>query len=164
MRHVAWFLPFVTRFLAICAVLAELGAGLLDVIGALLVCVDSRPTRYFYVTYLGPSRVRLMTPCVVLEVLAVAVFLLYCRATRQARRAGIAVLVLLVGGLVGIDALDALDALLLHAQATLPSATSAGGEVLVEGPVEAWGGQWAGAILLVVSAWMGALAYLQWRR
>jgi hypothetical protein len=102
-----------------------------------------------------------MTPCVVLEVLAVAVFLLYCLATRQLWRAGIAVLVLLVGGLAGVAALDAL---LLHAQATLPSATSAGGEVLVEGPVEAWEAQWAGALMLIVGAWSGALAYLQWRR
>jgi hypothetical protein len=161
MQKVVRFLPIVTRGLAICAVLAGLGAGLLDVIGALFVCVDSCPTRDFYFSYLGPSRVRLMTPCVVLEVLAVAVFLLYCLATRQLRRAGIAVLVLLVGGLVGIAALDAL---LQHAQATLPSATSAGGEVLIEGPVEAWGGQWAGALMLVVCAWSGTLAYLQWRR
>jgi hypothetical protein len=161
MRHVVGFLPFVTRGLAICAVLAGLGAGLLDIIAAGFVCVDSCPTRDFYFSYLGPSRVRFMTPFVVLEVLAVVVFLVYCLATRQLRRAGIVVLVLVVGGLVSFAARDAL---LMYAQATLPSATSAGGEVLIEGPVEAWEEQWAWAITLVVGAWSGALAYLQWRR
>jgi len=161
MRQVVGVLPFVTRGLAICAALAGLGAGLLEVIGAGFVCVDSCPTREFYVSYLGPSRARFMTPCVVLEVLAVAVFVLYCLATRQSRRAGIALLVLLVGGLLSFAALDAL---LLQAQATLPSASAAGGEVLIEGPVEAWEEQWAWAITLVVGAWSGVLAFLQWRR
>jgi hypothetical protein len=161
MRQVVGFLPVVTRGLAICAVLAGLGAGLLDVIAAGFVCVDSCPTRDFYVSYLGPSRARFMTPCVVLEVLAVAVFVLYCLATRQSRRAGIAVLVLLVGGLVSFATLDAL---LQYAQATLPSATSAGGEVLLAGPVEAWEEQWAWAITLVAGAWSGVLAFVQWRR
>jgi hypothetical protein len=161
MRHVVWFLPFVTRGLTICAVLAGLGAGLLEVFAAQFVCVDSCPTRDFYFSYLGPTAVRLMTPCVVLEVLAAAVFLPYCLATRQVRRALLVLLVLLVGGLVGVAALHAL---LQHAQAILPSGSQSEGGILLEGPVEAWAEQWGWALSLVAGAWSGALAYLQWRR
>jgi hypothetical protein len=159
MRRVVWFLPFVTRGLALCAMLAGLGAGLLEAIGAGLVCVDSCPTRDFYFSYLGPTAVRIMTPGVVLDMLAAAVFLLYCLATRQTGRAVIVLLVLLVGGLLGAAALDAL---LQHAQATLPSASDS--EILIEGPVEAWAEQWGWILTLLAGAWSGVLAFLQWRR
>jgi hypothetical protein len=73
MRKVVQFLPYVSRSLAICAVLAGLGVGLLEVYLSPLVCFDSCPDRDFYFSYLGPAAVRLMTPCIVLAVLALAV-------------------------------------------------------------------------------------------
>ncbi len=102
-----------------------------------------------------------MTPCVVLEVLAVAIFLLYCLATRQARRAVLALLVLLVGGLAGVAVLIARAQ---HARATLPIWSGEEGDLLVEGPLGAWVVQWGWALTLVTGAWSGGLAYLQWRR
>ena len=158
MQKVGQFLPYVVRGLAICAVLAGLAPGLLAVTFGGFVCVDSCPTRSDYFARLGPNTVPWMTPCVVLEMLAVAVFLLYCLATRQARRAVLALLVLLVGGLVGVAALSALAQ---HAKATLPGDV---GDLLVEGPLGAWERQWGLALMLVAGAWSGVLAYLQWRR
>jgi hypothetical protein len=161
MRHIVWFLPFVTRGLALCAVLAGLCAGLLWAFAASFVCVDACPTRDFYFSYLGPSTVRTMTPCIVLEVFAVAAFVAYSLATRQVRRAVFVALVLVVGGLVGVAALDAL---LQHAQVTLPSEGHLLVDILQEGPVEAWAHLWGLALTLVAGAWSGVLALLLWRR
>src|SRR5437660_12595921 len=87
MRQVVQFLLFASRVLALCAVLAGLAAGLLQAtIGATIICVDSCPPRDAYFSDLGPIAVRIMTPCVVLEVLALVAFVAYCLATRQARR------------------------------------------------------------------------------
>jgi hypothetical protein len=114
MRRVVQFLPYVSRGLTICAVLAGLAAGLLEAtFGAGFVCFDTCPTRAIYFAQLGPTAVQLMMPCVVLEALAMAAFLAYGLATRQARRAVSSLLVLLVG-------VAALTALAQHAQATLP--------------------------------------------
>src|SRR5258708_32702971 len=147
MRHVVRFLPFVTRGLAICAVLAGLAPGLYAVTFGGLACLDGPcPTRSQYFTRFGANTVPWMTPCIVLEMLAAAVFLLYCLATRQARRAVIALLVLLGGGLVGVAVLGALA---LHARATLPIWGGDAGDLLVEGPFESWANLWAWALMLV---------------
>jgi hypothetical protein len=161
MRHVVGVLPVVTRGLAVCAVLAGLGAGLLETYAPNFVCVDVCPSRDFYFAYVGPTAVRIMTPCVVLEVLAVAACVAYCLATRQVRRAVIVPLVLLVGGLVGVAALAAL---LQHRPAALASELPSGGGILRERPVAAWVHQWGLALTLVAGAWSGMLAWLQWRR
>lgn len=158
MRKVAQFLHVASRVLAICAVLAGLAPGLLTAMFRGFVCFDTCTTREFYFSYAGPTAVRVMTPCVVLELLALAVFLAYCLATRQARRAVIALLFLLVGGLVGGGVLNAL---LQHAQATLPVEEDG---VLVRGPVEAWVGLWGLSLGLVASTWSGVFARMQWRR
>lgn len=147
-----------SQVLAICAVLAAIAAGLLQAtIIAAIICVDTCSPRTSYFLYVGPDAVQLMTPCIVLDVLAVATFLAYCLATRQARRAVISLLFLLVGGLVGVAVLDAL---LQHAQATLPVE---GDGILVRDPAQAWAQLWGLALTLVAGAWSGVLAYLQWR-
>jgi hypothetical protein len=102
-----------------------------------------------------------MTPCVVLAVLAMAVFVAYCLVTRQTRRAVLVLLVLLVGGLAGVAALYAL---LQHAQATLPSYSVSDGGTLLPDQLRAWQVEWGGAFILVAGVWSGVLAYLQWRR
>ena len=161
MRKVAQFLLVASRGLAICAVLAGLGVGLLEVYLSPLVCFDSCPTHAEYFARLGPGTVQFMMPCVVLEVLAFAAFVAYCLATRQVRRAVLAFLVLLVGGLAGIAALAGL---LQRAQATLPSASGSDCCALLPDQLRAWDSLWGWAHTLVAGAWSGVLAYLQWRR
>ena len=159
MRQVARLLPAVSRSLAIGAVLAGLGGGYLEAsFGSGLVCFDTCPSRAEYFAELGPTALKLMTPCVALTALAVAVFLAHCLATRQTRRALISLVVLLGGGLIGVAALHALAQ---QARATLPVGE---GGLLVESPLVAWAGQWGVTLLFVACAWSGVLAYLQWRR
>ena len=56
MRKVVQFLPYGTRVLAICAVLAGIGVGFLQAtFGSAFVCFDSCVTREFMFSYLGPS-------------------------------------------------------------------------------------------------------------
>jgi hypothetical protein len=81
MQQVVRLLPDVSRSLAICAVLAGLGAGFLEAFGADLVCFDTCPTQADYFAHLGPIAAHILTPCVVLEALAFAAFLAYCLAT-----------------------------------------------------------------------------------
>lgn len=161
MRQVVQVLHFASRGLAVCALLAGLALGLLGIQFAGFICFDTCPTRDAYFAGLGPRTVRAMTPCLVLAVLAVAIFLLYCLATRQARRVVISLLFLLVGGLVGVAALGALAQ---HAQATLPVWGGDAGDLLRETPASEWARQWALALTLVWGTWSGILAYLQWRR
>ena len=97
--------------------LAGLAPGLITFTLAGFVCFDNCPTRAVYFAGHGAATVQVMTPCVVIEALALAVFLIYCLAARQARRAVVSTLFLLVGSLVGVAALSAL---LRHALATLP--------------------------------------------
>jgi hypothetical protein len=164
MRRVVQGLPYLSLVLASCAIVAGLGAGLLEgTFGADFVCFDSCPDRDFYFSYLGPGTAQLLLPCIVLGVLATAVFVTYCLATRQVRRAVLAFLVLLVGGLAGIAALAALAALLQHAQATLPSASGSDCCALLPDQLQAWQRLWGWALALVAGAWSGVLAYLQWQ-
>jgi hypothetical protein len=159
MQKVTQFLHVASRGLAVCAFLAGIGVGFLQMTaGAAFVCADSCVTREFMYSYLGPSAVQLLMPCVVLELLTLVAFLAYCLATGQARRVVMPILFLLVGGLLGVAGLDAL---LQHAQATLPVGE---GDILIAGPVQSVRALWGLAILLVASVWSGVLAYLQWRR
>ncbi len=159
MRKVARFLHAASRVLAVCAVLAGVAVGFLQAtIGAAVICVDSCVTRAFMFSYLGPSTVQMLTPCVVLEMLALAAFVAYCLATGQARRTIMPILFLLVVGLVGVAGLDAL---LQHGQTTLP--VDEGG-FLIEASAQSWRALWGMAIMLVAGAWSGVLAYMQWQR
>jgi len=155
------FLLFASRGLAICAVLAGLGAGLLEATFGGLACFDSCPTRTAYFAGLGSVAVSVMTPCVMLETLALAAFVAYCLATRQTRRAVISLLFLLVAGAVGVAALSAL---MQHAQDTLPVWGGDAGDLLREAPVGDWIVQWGLALTLVAGAWSGVPALMQWRR
>lgn len=156
MQKVTEFLHLASRGLALCAVLTGLAGGFLEtVVGATIICVDSCSSRDTYFSHLGAGVARVMTPCVVLEVLALAAFLAYCLATRQARRAAMSIFFFLVGGLVGVVALDAL---MLHGQATLPVDEG----ILIAASAETWAWLWGLALLLVAVAWSGILAYLQW--
>ncbi|MGZ3666232.1 MAG: hypothetical protein ACXVDA_17315 [Ktedonobacterales bacterium] len=157
MQKVTEFLHLASQGLALCAVLAGLAAGFLEaVVGATLICVDTCSSRDDYFSHLGADVARVMTPCVVLEGLALAAFLAYCLATRQARRALTPVLFFLVGGLIGVAALNAL---LQYGQATVPVGEEG---FLIAASAETWAWLWGLALLLVAGAWSGVLAYLQW--
>ena len=159
MQKVAQFLHVASGVLAICAVLAGLAAGLfMATFGSALICFDTCPTREDFFSPRGPIAVQLMTPCVVLAVLALVAFVAYCLVTRQGRRVVMPILFLLVGGLIGFAALDAL---LQHGQATLPVGEDG---LVAETPAQAWAQLWGLALTLVAGAWSGVLAYLQWRR
>jgi hypothetical protein len=158
MQKVLQFLLFASRGLAVCALLAGIGVGFLQMTGgASFVCFDSCPTREFMFSYLGPTTVNALLPCVVLALLALVAFVAYCLATGQAQRVVIPILFLLGGGLLGVAGLYAF---LQHAQATLPVGE---GDILIAGPAETFRGLWGLTILLVAGTWSGMLAYLQWR-
>jgi hypothetical protein len=162
MRHAVWFLPFVTRLLAIGAVLAGLGAGYLEsTFGVAFICMDVCPTRAVYCSGFGLAALRLLTPCIVLEAAAFVVFLAYCLATRQARRAGRVLVILLVSGVACVTVLTVLS---LHARATLPIWGGDAGDLLREGPLVSWQSDWGAAVTLVALAWSGASGYLQGHR
>ncbi|MGZ3665047.1 MAG: hypothetical protein ACXWQR_06605 [Ktedonobacterales bacterium] len=156
MRKSVPLLLLASQGLALCAVVAGLGAGLLATFAAAFTCFDTCPTRKDYFSLLGPASLRVMTPCVVIELLALAAFLAHCVATRQARRAVTSILLLLVGGMAGVAALSAL---MQHGQATLPVIED---DVLAESQVESWAQLWGLALMLVAGAWSGILAYQTW--
>src|SRR5215469_9506523 len=109
MQKVAQFLHVASRSLAICAVLAGIGVGFLQMTaGAAFVCFDSCVTREFMFSNLGPGTVQALLPCVVLALLALGAFVAYGLATGQARRVLMPILFLLIGGLLGVAGLDAL--------------------------------------------------------
>ncbi len=158
MRMLARFLLIASRFFAITAMVAGVGAGLIEAtVASAFVCVDSCPVPFTYFANQGPSAVKEMTPCVVIEALALITFLTYCAATRQPRRAAIALLFFLVGGLVGFVALNAF---LQHGQASVPLTFD---DYFPDGrSLEAWVSQWGLALMVVAGIWTGILAYLQW--
>lgn len=157
MQRIAPSLLVAARVLAILSVLAGLAAGLLANALVTLICFDSCPDAEGYFSMVGPAAARLLTPCIALAALALALFLAYCLATRQFRRAVIVFFVFLVGVLLGVAALNAL---LQHARATLPVEDG----VLFGHAVVEWARQWALAILLIAGVWSAGLACLEWGR
>ena len=160
MRIVARVLLLASRFLAIIAHLAGLGAGLLvATLGSAFVCVDSCPVPFIYFANQGSTAVRIMTPCVVAEALALLLFLAYCAATRQLRRAILPTSVFVV---LGVICVVALNALMLHGQTSVPLTFD--GYFTDSKSLEAWVSQWGLALMVASGAWTGLLAYLQWGR
>ncbi len=157
MQQVIKLLFVASRGLAICAMLAGFAAGLLAAtIGAGFICFDTCPMRDEYFARLGPGAMQVMMPCIMLEVLALAVFLAYCAAIGQAWRAVKPIVFLLVGGLGGVAALYAL---LRYGQATVPVDPNG---YLLETPAQEWGQLWGLILTIVAVAWSGVLAYMQW--
>jgi hypothetical protein len=159
MQPTAPSLLVAVRVMAILAALAGLAAGLLSVVlGAFLICLDGCPSREAYFSNIGPGTVRLLTPCVVLAALSLALFLTYSLATRQNWRALIVFLIFLVGGLLGAAALNAL---MQYGRATLPIDDFG---FLIKDSALAWA-QWLGvSLLLAAVVWSGGLACLEWGR
>ncbi len=159
MRKVILALFFISRFFAICAVLAGVGAGfLLATLGAALTCFDTCPTPDQYFARFAPGTANVMIPCVALEALALLIFAGYCLAAGQARRLLRQTLALLIGGLVGVVALGVVFQV---CQATLPVTEY---NLVAERPAEAWMSWWGLILMFVAGAWSGVLAFLQWGR
>ncbi len=157
MRQVIKLLFVASRGLAICAMLAGLAAGLLAAtVGAGFMCFDTCPSRDDYFANLGFVAMQVMMPCILLEMLALAVFLAYCIATGQAQRAVKPIRFLLIGGLAGIALLYIL---LRYGQATVPVDPNG---YLLETPAQEWAQLWGLALMLVALGWSGVLAYMQW--
>jgi hypothetical protein len=156
MTRGAWWSLFGTRALSCLAVLAGFAGGAFG--GATTVlfsCFDScsSPDEYFSRLALAP--VAYETPCIVLELLGLVLFMYYCRLTQQPRKKTIAAASFFVaGGLVGGAILWAF---LAYGQATLPVQDG----LLVESPVESWAQTWALLVIGVAVVWSGILAYLQ---
>lgn len=158
MRMLARVLLLASRFLAIVALLAGLGAGLLEAtLGSAFVCFDSCPVPFIYFANQGPTTVGIMAPCIIVEAIALLLFLAYCAATRQPRRAILQMVVFVVVGVVGVVALYAL---MLHGQASVPLTFD--GYFADSGSLEAWVNQWGLALTGAAGIWTGILAYLQW--
>jgi hypothetical protein len=119
-------------------------------------CVDSCSPPAFWFSFLGPSAVRELMPCVALETLALVTFLAYCAITRQAGRAVISLLVFVV---VGVIAVAVLSAFLQQGQDYF-------GQFFYfeQSPGGAWLRRWGLSLMLGVGVWSGALAVLQWPR
>lgn len=151
------------RFFAVCAIVLAFGAGFLQAwFGAAFVCFDTCPEQIFFFPTEGPSAVKLMLPCVAVELAALALFLLYCLVTRQPRRAARQVIALVVGGAIGVIALNLILAF-GQAHVALKS-DGAGNTYFDEGSLVAWESLWGLALMAVVGAWSIILARLQWRR
>lgn len=138
------------------AIVMGLAAGFLEAASGPYVCFDSCPPPESYFSYLAPTTVTVLIPCLALEALALITFVAYCLATGPALRAIAQVVVLLVSGALGVVALNAF---LQHGQASVPL-TSEG--VFDEFALETWQTQWGWALMLVVGAWSVILAGLQW--
>ncbi len=159
MRVFALILFYISRVLAILAILAGLAAGFLQgTLGVAFTCFDSCPPPYEYFARFAPATQALLTPCLVIEALALVTFVGYCAATGQVRRAIKQTAILLVGGLVGVAALVALFQL---CQATLPVTVY---YQVDERPAEMWVQWWGIAIFVLAGGWSGMLALLQWNR
>lgn len=157
MRQVIKLLFVASRGLAISAMLAGVVAGLLAATaGAGFMCFDTCPSRDDYFANLGLVAMQVMAPCIVLEVLALAIFLAYCVATGQVQRAVKPIRFLLIGGLAGVATLYVL---LRYGQATVPIDPNG---YLLETPAQEWGQLWGLALMLVAVVWSGVLAYMQW--
>lgn len=161
MQRVTLVLLYISRTLAICAILAGLGPGCLEASFAGLVCADQCPAPEFYVANFGSGDVELMKPFIVIEALAMTLFLVYCLATRQVRRTVIVLVVLLVGGLVGVAALVALAQ---HARAMLPDVVTEANYYTYMDQLEALGTEWGFALMLVAGVWSSLQIFLQWKR
>ncbi|HZC06599.1 MAG TPA: hypothetical protein VE338_13270 [Ktedonobacterales bacterium] len=109
MRKAVLALLLISRFFAICAVVAGVAVGLLmATFVASFTCFDICPSLHDYFARLVPGTAEAMIPCLALEGLALVTFAVYCLATSQARRAARQVAILLVGGLISVVALDLL--------------------------------------------------------
>jgi len=146
-----------SRVLAVFACLAAIIGGLLvATLGANLTCFDTCPPREQYVSGIVAGTVRILTPCIVLPMLAVAAFVSYCLATGQVRRAFIQFGFILVGGAIGSAALGTVFWLCTVSLKVSPE------DVVAEASAVEWMVLWRFAISVVAGSWSGLLARLQW--
>lgn len=151
-----------SRFLAIGAALAGLGAGLIQaLLGPAFACFDTCPDPAVFFPNEGPRAINMMIPCVVIELAALALFVIYCLVTRQPRRA-IKQAVALVG--IGVVGFVALNLILAFGQAHVALKSDGGDTYFDESSLVKWENLWGLALMSIVGAWSIILARLQWPR
>jgi len=163
MRTVGLVILILSRILAVGAVLAAIGAGFIQAwFGAAFVCFDNCPDPFSYFPTEGPQTIKIMTPCVAIELAALALFVIYCLITRQPLRAVKQATALVALGIVGIIALNLI---LTAGQAHVAlKSDGAGNTYFDERSLVSWESLWGLTLLTIVGAWSLILARLQWPR
>ena len=163
MRTVGLVILILSRILAVGAVLAAIGAGFIQAwFGAAFVCFDNCPDPFSYFPTEGPQTIKIMTPCVAIELAALALFVIYCLITRQPLRAVKQAITLVALGIVGIIALNLI---LTAGQAHVAlKSDGAGNTYFDERSLVSWESLWGLTLLTIVGAWSLILARLQWPR
>jgi hypothetical protein len=156
MTRGAWWSLFGTRVFSCLAVLAALILGVLTgILSVVSACFDSCSPPDDYFSHVALGTLEFETPCIVLELLALALFINYCRLTQQPRKKTIAAASFFVAG--GLAGGAILWTFLAYGHATL----SVQDGVLVENSVESWAKTWALIVIGVAVVWSGVLTYLQ---
>lgn len=162
MRKVSLILLILSRLLIVCACIAGLAAGFIQAwFGAAFVCFDTCPDPNLFFPAEGPRAIQVMTPCVAIELAALAIFVLYCLITRQPRRAFKQAVALVGIGAVGVVALNLI---LAFGQAHVALKSDGVNTYFDESSLVRWENLWGLALMAIVGAWSIILARLQWPR
>ncbi len=150
-------LRYLSRFFGICALVVGVVSGLVEVLLAGFVCVDSCPQAdTIFPWYLSSALMNLLLPTAALLVMAYLAFAGYCLATAQARRLLAPTVTLALGAAVSVGAI----VWYAHLFVTMIPVDNDG--FLIDGSAQTWTaglGQITAGLTLV---WAGLLTYLQW--
>ncbi len=150
-------LLYLSRFFGICALVVGVVSGLIEVLLAGFVCVDSCPQAdTIFPWYLSSALMKLLLPTATLLVMAYLAFAGYCLATGQARGLLAPTLTLVLGAAVSVGAIVWYS----HLFVTMIPVDKDG--FLIDGSAQTWTtglGQITAGLTLI---WAGLLTYLQW--
>lgn len=157
MRRSLNALLYQSRFFGICALVVGVVSGLVEVLLAGFVCVDSCPQAdTIFPWYLSSALLKLLLPTAALLVLAYLAYAAYCIATAQTRGLLAPTLMLVFGAAVSVGVIVWYS----HLFVTMIPVDNDG--FLINGPAQTWTaglGQITASLTLV---WAGLLTYLQW--
>jgi hypothetical protein len=144
-----------SRFFAVCAVIAGVILGLGEALLAQFVCVDSCPPADRIFPWYFSSALRLIVPTSALLAAAYLTFLGYCLATARARRALAPAVTLLLGAAVSVGVIYGYSQLYLT---MMPLDEG----YLINGPAQSWTAGLGFTVALLACAWAGLHMYIQW--
>lgn len=157
MRRSLKALLYLSRFFGICALVVGVVSGLIEILLAQFVCVDSCPQAdTIFPWYLSSALLKLLLPAAALLVLAYLAYGGYCLATAQRRRLLAPTLTLALGAAVSVGVIVWYS----HLFVTMIPVDNDG--FLINGPAQTWTaglGQLTAGLTLV---WAGLVTYLQW--
>lgn len=150
-------LLYLSRFFGICAFNVGVASGLIEILLAQFVCVDScPPADTIFPWYLSSALMKLLLPTAALLVLAYLAYVGYCLATAQARRLLGPTVTLALGAAVSVGVIVWYS----HLFVTMIPVDNDG--FLIDGSAQTWTaglGQITAGLTLV---WAGLVTYLQW--